>query len=173
MNTNKTNLLIDAGVLIGFLISAAPHLTGNTWHEWIAIGLALVLLVHLALHWDWVKKVAGHYFKKLLHNSRLQFVVDLLIFIGFVLVMLSGIMISESFSRTLGLQIEGGQNWKMVHKLSGEWIVYLVAVHVGLQWKWIINMVRRYLVSPVAGLFAGKTGTAHKAAPGSGLSQYR
>jgi hypothetical protein len=154
---NRTNLLIDLGVLSAFLIAMEPPLTGIAIHEWLSIALAATIVVHLLLHWKWIISVGADFFRKLFHSSRLKFVVDVLLFVAFTAVMMTGIMISESVLRTLGIPLAPNRAYRSLHSLAADASMLLVALHFALSWNWVVNMTRRYLLDPVAGLFWRKT----------------
>lgn len=154
---NRTNLLIDLSVFTAFLIAMEPPLTGIAIHEWLSIALAATIVVHLLLHWKWITSVGAAFFGKLFHSSRLKFVVDVLLFVAFTAVMMTGIMISESVLRTLGIQLAANRAYRSLHSLSADASMILVALHFALSWNWIVSTIRRYVIDPVAGLFRRKT----------------
>jgi hypothetical protein len=79
MNKGKLNYWIDFGLLISFLIVT---LTGiikfrglglysvlgfsgiSTWHDWSGIVMAVLVLVHLVLHWNWIVCETKNIFSK-------------------------------------------------------------------------------------------------------------
>lgn len=154
---NKTNLLIDLGIFTAFLAAEEPHLTGNTIHEWLSLALAATVVVHIVFHWKWIAGVGFQFFKKLFHVSRLKFVVDVLLFIAFTAVIMSGVMISRSFLGTLGIQMAHNSSWKMVHNLSANLALLMVGLHFALNWKWVVSMLNRYTVLPIRRLLTPKT----------------
>ncbi|MEY3991061.1 MAG: hypothetical protein RI985_2142, partial [Chloroflexota bacterium] len=89
------NAMIDLGLFVVFMITTAPQFTGISWHEWLSLGLAIVVIVHIVLHWQWVVAVATHLLHKSTMTSRLTFMLNLSLFIAFTLVTYSGIAISE------------------------------------------------------------------------------
>lgn len=156
MKKNIANFIIDIGLLAAFLIANEPKMTGENIHEWLSIGIWLVMIVHLLMHWDWIINVGKKYFAKLWHSSRLNFFVDLLAFIGFNVIMFSGLMISKSVMPSLGLTMQHGGTWKMIHNLSAELTVWMIALHVGLHWRWVGNMVNKLFIDPIARPFQKK-----------------
>jgi len=159
---NRTNLLIDLGIFAVFLVVANPNLTGLALHEWLGVALAGTLIVHLLLHWRWIVTVTQHLFRPLLHDSRLQYMVDLLLFISFTTVMMSGLMISRIVLPFLGIALTRNPAWLPLHDLSANTTLALIAVHTALHWDWVVKTFKHYLIDPVAGLLRGKR------LPGSG-----
>jgi len=154
---NKTNILLDAGILIAFLIAMEPRFSGISIHEWLSVALAATIVIHLLLHWKWIIEIGAHFFQKLWHASRLKFVVDSLLFIDFVAVMMSGILISRVVLPTLGLSITGtDREWRMLHSLSADAALLLVGLHFALNWDWVVCMVKRMVITPIVGLIQPK-----------------
>lgn len=154
---NKTNLIVDSAIFLAFLVAMEPRFSGLVVHEWLSLALAAAIVAHLLLHWKWIIQVGGQFFKKLWHSSRLKFVVDLLLFVAFTSVMMSGIMISRSVLPTLGLEISSGHAWRQVHSLSANLGILLVGLHVALSWKWIVTAMKNYVFSPLSRLFRPAT----------------
>lgn len=152
--STKTNLLLDAGILGAFLVALEPGLTGIAVHEWFSAALAGTLVVHILLHWKWVVGVVKQYFKKLLHVSRLQLALDILLFASFVTVMTSGLMVSRTILPALGLQLARNEAFRSLHSLSANATILLVGLHFALNWGWVVGAVKRHVIAPVRGLFA-------------------
>jgi len=143
------NFLLDIVIFITALIAFEPRLTGISLHEWLSLALGIVLLVHLLWHWDWVINVGIRYFQRLFHLSRFKFVIDLLLLIAFVLVMLSGILISRSLLPLVGIQTNHHSIWTRIHSLASDLTFLLMAVHLGLNWDWIVCVFKRYVWKPL------------------------
>lgn len=153
---NKTNFIIDIAIFCGFLLAMEPRITGENIHEWFSVAVALTAVVHILLHWDWIVQVAAKYFAKLWHSSRLNFILDALLFIGFNAIMISGLMISRSVLPALGITVPQTGAWRMIHRQAADLTMWVVALHVGMHWSWIWNMIKKLVVRPVAGLFEKK-----------------
>jgi Domain of unknown function (DUF4405) len=155
--STKTNLTLDIVIFSALLAVANPSLTGNTVHEWLGIALAGAVITHLLLHWDWIVQVGKTFFKKLFHQSRLNFLVNTLFFIAMTGSFFSGILISKDIISTLGIQLNVGGGWESLHRLTSDLSVLLLGVHTALHWKWIVNAAGRYIVTPVRGLFGRRS----------------
>jgi hypothetical protein len=145
----KTNLFIDLGLLAAFLASMEPRLTGQAIHEWLGIAFLLAIVVHLVLHWDWITHVGKTFFKKLFHSSRFKFVVDVLLFVIFIAVMMSGLMASKVVMRELGISLPRNEVWVSLHRASTDLLLLLIGVHFALSWNWLVLAVKRCIISPL------------------------
>jgi hypothetical protein len=154
----KTNLVLDLTIFSAFLVISNPRFTGNTLHEWLGISFAAALVTHLLFHWDWIVKIGGEFFKKLFHQSRLNFVVDTLFLVAMTGAMLSGLMISKNILATFGIQLgQVAGSWKMIHSFSADASLVLLAIHTALHWGWVTANFTRYIATPVRGLFQNPT----------------
>jgi hypothetical protein len=151
--STKTNLILDLTMFGAFLAVSNPHLTGTTVHEWLAVSLAGAVITHLLLHWDWIVKVGKEFFKKLWHQSRLNFVVNTLFFIAMTGSLFSGLMISESVLSTLGIQLDVSGSWRSIHFLMSDVSVTMLGIHFALHLKWVGTNIKRYVLNPIRGLF--------------------
>jgi hypothetical protein len=75
--------------------------------------------------------------------------VDVLLFAAFVLVMLSGILISRSALAVLGIQVAESPTWRFLHSWSADASLILTGLHFALHWTWIVNAVARCLMMPL------------------------
>lgn len=155
--STKTNLWVDIAIFFAFLVAFEPNLTGITIHEWLSLALAAAFIFHILLHWDWVAAVLGKFFRNLFHTSRLNFLVDLALLVSMVTVMLSGILISRSVVPALGINLNGSQVWRFLHSTSANAALLLVGLHFALHWKWVVNTVKRYILSPIGSRFIRKS----------------
>lgn len=153
MQSTKTNLTLDLVIFTAFLAMANPSLTGNTIHEWLGVSLAAAIVTHLLFHWNWIVEVGGKFFRKLLHQSRLNFVVNTLFFVAMTGSFFSGLLISKDVMSALGIHLSVGGGWKSIHTLLSDASVILLGIHFALHWKWIVTSVGRYIVTPIRGLF--------------------
>lgn len=167
----RTDLLIDAAIFLAFLIALDPHWTGIAIHEWLSIAGTAVVIVHLLLHWDWIVEVTGRFFSKLNGNTRLNWIINAVFFVDFVVIMLSGFFISESALPLLGIATDHHNRfWGQMHDLSANLSLLILGLHVAIHWKWIVSTIKRYILRPVAGLF-GRPVAAQPAVESEGASR--
>lgn len=145
-NRNKLNLFLDILLVVVFAVEMETRFTGLRIHELLGLGFSVAILIHLLLHWDWVVAITKQFFRKLLHESRLNYVLNALLLIDMIVIAVSGILIS----RTLGLNFDGGRALQPIHIMASYLSLVLIGLHVALHWKWIITHVQKYLIPPRA-----------------------
>jgi hypothetical protein len=153
LNTVLTNYWIDALIFAGFLVAMEPRLTGTSLHEWISVALAATVIVHLLLHWQWAVSVTTKFFHKLIYATRIQYVVDLLMFVSFTTVIFSGLMISRSVMPFFGIQLGQGFNFRELHAAAASLGLIAMAVHFALHWDWVTRTSKRFILSPLFSRF--------------------
>jgi len=141
----RTRFLLDLFLFVSFLIFMQPALTGITVHEWFATAAILTFLIHVLSQWDWIIAVGKHFFQKFFHQSRLNFILDILLFFSMTTVMVSGLLISRSLLPALGFLVAPNFFWRRIHDVSANFTLLVVAIHVGLHWDWIVNTAKRLL----------------------------
>jgi hypothetical protein len=182
----KFNLLMDITIFVAFVITAItgvffwlflPEGRGSSemfflgipksvWadvHDWAGVIMLSGAALHLTLHWKWIKCVGKRYFGKLARQARLNFTLNSLLFLAFIIVNLSGLIVWLVMPSG-GYQ--GGRNpayqmtlinlsrhtWNDIHLWSGLAMILVLIVHISLHWKWIACMLRRYTLETLCAL---------------------
>ena len=141
-NPNKLNLYLDLALVLAFTIEMEEHFTGLHNHELLGLALGIALVIHVILHWDWVVSITKRFFSKMFHESRLNYILNVALFVDIAIVIVTGILIS----RTIGLQLPHWNALEPIHFLTSYLSLVIVALHVALHWKWIITHAQKYLL---------------------------
>jgi len=145
MSEQRSIYLLDAGLLAGFLVTAAPKLTGVTWHEVLGLVLAIPLVVHLVQHWKWITTVPSRVLKRSLGlRTRLSVLTTALLYLLVVVVLVSGLLSSKELLPGLGLIDAPDRFWAMLHHKCCDLFLPLVGIHLGLHWRWMVEKTRAY-----------------------------
>jgi hypothetical protein len=145
LNPNKLNLFLDLTIALAFVVELQERFTGLRNHELLGVALGFVLVVHILLHWQWIVSITRHFFRNLLHGSRLNYVLNLALFADMAILIVTGLLVSRTLGLNLGLDRQAQGHWQRVHILSSEAALIIVALHVAVHWKWIIAHARKYL----------------------------
>jgi Domain of unknown function (DUF4405) len=127
---------------VAYTFACSLGFTGIAIHEWLGIGLGVVLLVHLTLHWDWVIRTT----RKLVSGGgreRFVWLVNLLLLVSMTLCIASGILISQVALPGLGITLPASSFWRQMHGTTATLTLILVPVHAALRWRWIAGVARR------------------------------
>lgn len=137
----KRMLAADAVVLVVYVLAANPSLTGLAVHEWVGLGVVLVLAAHVALHFDRAVGVAR---AALGTGSRpLGIVLDALLVMALATCAVSGVMVSGAVLPMLGLYAEGYYFWDPLHAASAKVLLALLLVHLALAASRMLKNRRR------------------------------
>jgi hypothetical protein len=143
---NRVNLYLDIALFVAFLITTAPHFSGIAIHEWLSIALIAAFVIHLLLHWSWIVNTTKRLFGRTTARNRVNYVLNAALFVDMVVIMFSGIMISESALPALGIPIAPGFAWRRLHDSSANIGLLIFALHVALHWQWIATMFATYVL---------------------------
>lgn len=140
---SRLDFWLDAVLLVAYTLAYSLGFTGIATHEWLGIGLGVVLLVHLTLHWDWVIRTTRKLFSP---DGRERFVwlVNLLLLVSMTLCIASGILISEVALPELGITLRASSFWRQMHDTTATLTLILVPIHAALDWRWIAGVARRF-----------------------------
>jgi hypothetical protein len=142
-NIEKTRYVMDAILFIGFVLVCTPKATGIVIHEWASLLFIVPLIVHLLLHWNWMKTLPAKFKRSMSGQNRFNTFWDFLFYIIMLLSILSGFLVSEALLPQLGLPIEIQQVWSMLHHNVSNLLMPMLGIHLALHWKWIKSMTKR------------------------------
>lgn len=144
LSPTTINYLVDIAIFIAFLLAMDPHATGIPIHEWLSIAFAAAIIAHLLLHWSWLVGITVRFFGRVTGEARLNYILNLLFFIDMTIIMLTGILISESALPALDLTPAHNFAWRRLHDLSANLALPILGLHVALHWRWILNTTKSY-----------------------------
>lgn len=141
--------VVDVALFIVFLLMMDVQLTGIAVHEWLGIGIAAGLVVHLVQHGNWLTTVTQRFRTTTSFQNRLNYVMTGLIFFAFVTIIVSGLVISEVAVPWFGIETATSTFWLWLHLVSINFVLLLTAFHIALNWKWITNSFQRFVIKPL------------------------
>jgi cytochrome b subunit of formate dehydrogenase len=186
----RMNWLIDAVVLVGgilaglsgvyFLYLPSGGYQGgrnptygvtilwdrHTWsdvHTWGGVLMMAAIVIHFAIHWQWVKRMsrrtASALFAsggKLSQGAMVNVGLNALVAVSFLICALSGLYFL--FAPSGGFQ--GGRNlgwdpgflfsrttWDLIHTWSGVVLSAGAVIHFAIHWRWVKNVTVRFFLS--------------------------
>jgi len=148
----RRNWVIDAVLFVGFMVCMFLELTGIEMHQWLGVSLTLLAGYHLLVHWRWVVTVGRKFLGRLSGQTRLRYLVDAGLLVGFLLTGISGLVISTWFD----LRLSNYPVWSDLHVIASVVTLSMVVLKVGLHWRWIMTVAARHLSANTASPTSGR-----------------
>lgn len=144
MKKNRFLFVIDLALVALFLAELEMQLTGLPLHEWFGITMGPILLVHAVVHWDWITGITKRLASHLPIRSKMTYLLNWLLFVAFVLVVGSGILISKVALPQLGIELGNSTIWRSVHTAFTQFLLIITALHIAVHWQWILDVSKRF-----------------------------
>jgi uncharacterized membrane-anchored protein YitT (DUF2179 family) len=135
----SVNFWVDLLIFIWVLFTFDPNGTGIAWHEWLSIAFFAAFVTHLLLHWDWILQVTRRFFAKLPIETRINYILNILLFVDMVVILFTGLVISRVALPAVGLSGLHGFVWRSWHDASANLFMLIMALHLALHRKWIVS----------------------------------
>jgi hypothetical protein len=131
-------LIIDLAMTILMLCALAYRIIGDTAHEWIGVSMFVLVIAHNSINRRWYKNIfTGAY--NFRHGINTAF--NLVIALTMAVLIITGLLQSRSVLSFLHLP--GGMVLRQIHTTAAYWLLFLIAVHIGLHWQMIMNAFRK------------------------------
>jgi hypothetical protein len=134
---------LDLVLLLTFALLQEPETTGLWGHEWISLGLAALLIVHLLVNWRWIAGALRRY----RDNSRRHQInawLNGVLYVAMVFTIFSGLLVSRFVLPSLGWASSDIKIWRQLHALVADGTLAILGLHVAINWDWIANVIRRW-----------------------------
>ncbi|MCL1693681.1 MAG: hypothetical protein M3096_08365 [Actinomycetia bacterium] len=136
---------VDAFLFALFVVVVNVPLTGLAIHEWLGIVIAIGMVVHIIQHANWVVTTTRRLMSATSFQNRVNYLLMVGIFIGFVSIIASGLLISEVALPWLGVTPGGLPFMLWLHLASVGWVIWLTAIHLAVNWRWIVSASDRLI----------------------------
>ena len=141
MNAIKFTLSF-ALTLVMLLLMDPRSFYGIVFHEWAGLVIGIFFIMHKVLNWTWIKRVTISFFRKTPNRARLNYMLDVLLLAGLVLMILIGIAIARAIDFSW-LNLEGSRMfWRVMHTSASFITLALFGIHLGLHWNWVLVRLR-------------------------------
>lgn len=134
---------LDVVLLLLFAPLEEPVTTGLAGHEWISIGFAALLFLHLLVNWRWISAALGRY-RAAPRRAQINTWLNGTLFVLMALTIFSGLMISRFVSPTLGIYGSARPFWHPLHTVIASATLVVVGLHLALNWDWIVGALRQW-----------------------------
>jgi hypothetical protein len=135
--------VLDACLFTALMAAESVPLTGAAIHEWLGLLVAILLLIHITLQWPWFASAVRRLGVGGYARTRVNLLLNASLFADVILVIFSGAMISQIALPALGLRASTNFAWNGIHSFSQQAMIFLVGLHIALNWSWIRAVVVR------------------------------
>ena len=129
-------------MIVFFLLMYKKRIVSIGFHEIIGLLVFVIVLIHLFFN----RKLfiaSAKKFRKIKTKTKLRYIVDVVLLIDFVLMVITGIMISKVLFNFGYFGI-----WKFIHNFLCAFALILVGIHLGLEWDTFYSMIRKIIKLP-------------------------
>jgi len=158
--TTTHNLILDICLTAGFAATLNPFFTGIALHEWLGLAVGLGIAVHTLRHRRWIRAISARLRGTLPLETRLCYVLDALLLLGFTALIATGLRISQAVLPAAGLEGDAALLLARVHSLAAWVSLAGVALKLALHARWLGSALR--------GLWRMPGGTRASATRGEG-----
>jgi hypothetical protein len=148
MKRTRFLLILDTLLLLSLLFLQEPRFAGLAVHEWLGLAVIPLLVIHILYAWPWIAPLAARLKAKGAWRLRVNVLLNLALFIAFVVASFSGVMISGIALPALGIPTtDKFEAWLLLHN---QWTLYaqiLAGAHLAMNWNWIVGAVRRHVLA--------------------------
>jgi len=146
MKRTRFLLILDTILFVSLAVLIEPR-TSLTVHEWLGLTFIPLVVVHLLFAWQWIATTLARLGARGAWRLRINAVLNLALFVTFVVSAFSGVMTSFIVLPGLGIMSANFGRWTLLHN---EWTVYfevIAGLHVAMNWNWIVGAVRRHVLA--------------------------
>jgi len=128
----------------------------HTWdevHSWSGILITIMVLVHLALHAEWIASISRHIIghirgqrPPLKPQVQRNLFLNMIEAISFFLTAISGVyflFIPSGRSSIDSVFLFTRYTWDMIHTWAGVVFTITVILHFAIHWRWVIKVTRK------------------------------
>jgi len=146
MKMNWFKLMLDVVMAVLLFTLFSTTIAGLAFHEITGLVIFGMALLHLILNWKCIWTFTKKLFSKgTPFKSRFGYVLNLLLLISFVMIIVTGLMISKTIFVGLIPSIENAQG---LHYFFSALTLIIVGIHTGLHWDFIKNMFGKLIKLP-------------------------
>jgi hypothetical protein len=135
---NKVKTVYDLTMLALLVVVYSVSATGILIHEILGLIIFVFFIIHLLYNYKWIKNVTKRIFDNSLNEkTKFMYLIDFLLLLMFIIVGMSGIMISKYIFK-IGIKYF----WGYIHIVSSALTVVLIGFHIELHFKTVNNAIK-------------------------------
>lgn len=133
----KKKIIVDIIMTIFMILLMRISFLNFKLHELIGMITFVLFIVHKIFNYNTIKQILKKWYV-LSFKIRFGFILDNIIFINFILLLISSVMISNNIFKFLN--INSDIIWSDLHHLFAHTILILISIHIGLHLENLLSM---------------------------------
>ena len=127
--------------------------TRDTWddlHTWGGAVMIAIAIIHLAIHWRWVKSMTRRVWNELTGKGecfntrgRMNLVLNVVVAISFLLTAFSGVyfmFVTGGRWASDPMILFNRATWDLIHTWAGVTLIASAIIHFAIHWRWVNNV---------------------------------
>jgi hypothetical protein len=119
-------------------------LTGLELHEWLGFALCPLVLLHVTWQWPWFVSQFRKFPRAPGTRLRINTLLNGLLLVLMSAVLLSGVLNSRHVISLVGERFGSVHVWREMHNWLNFTLLVWVALHLGLNWDWVLGLVKKH-----------------------------
>lgn len=132
-------LVFDSLSLLMVILCLAYYWQGNSVHEWLGVGLFLLIALHNTYNRIWYRNLNKHIKKP---KSRIILLLNSVLIITALVLLITSVFISRTVIPNISEN--PGYFIRSIHIAAGYWLFTLIAMHAGLNGAKVASWFTRY-----------------------------
>lgn len=137
-------LAVDGGMLLLLILLMGQGLTGGAIHEWMGVGLTILIALHLYYNKAWLKALTKGKYR---WRRTVGTTINVLLFVSLLVLILASLPISLTLFPWFSWGAES-MFPSQLHIVASNWFFLLAALHLGMQWPRVMPSLPKRLTSP-------------------------
>lgn len=124
----KVKIFVDVLLLVVTILLTNIDISGRLTHEILGISIAILLIIHIFLNWNWIKQVTKN-FKKVNKKTKMMYIVNIVTMLIYFGAIIFGIIISNEL-----FKFKTSSNIYLVitHLILGRLSIIVMFIHIGM-----------------------------------------
>src|SRR5690349_17894543 len=136
-------LLVDSAMLALVCVLECLDLTGLELHEWLGFTLCPLVLLHVSCQWPWFVTQFRKFLGAPSARVRINALLNALLLVLMSAVLISGVLNSRQGISLVGERFGSIRVWREMHNWLNFTLLVWVALHLGLNWDWVLGVLTR------------------------------
>lgn len=139
----KFKILIDIFMLVILIFTYNIAISGILVHEILGILIWILFLIHLGLNYKWIRIITKKFNSGIKRKIKQIYIIDLLLFIDFIIITISGLGISQYLFTSLN--VNDIFLFTTIHEFSAYSSVILIGIHMIMHFNFFNTLFNKII----------------------------